>query len=76
MEFLIALFATGDHGHLRVLAFGGDVANPDTNGKFWADIQGWNVAMNQPDPQVFVEQYTSWQVSQKANKWSSRNRSR
>ncbi len=56
--------------------FGGDVANPDTNGKFWADMQGWNVAMNQPDPQVFMEQYNAGQVSQKANKWASRNRSR
>jgi peptide/nickel transport system substrate-binding protein len=32
--------------------------------------------MTQPDPQVFMEQYTSWEVSQKANKWASRNLSR
>ena len=56
--------------------FGSDVANPDTYQKFWCDMQMFTTTMTQPDPQVFMEQYTSWQVSQKANKWSSRNLSR
>ena len=56
--------------------FGSDVANPDTYQKFWCDMQMFTTTMTQPDPQVFMEQYTSWQVSAKANKWSSRNLSR
>ncbi len=56
--------------------FGSDVANPDTYQKFWCDIQMFTTTMTQPDPQVFMEQYASWQLSQKANKWSSRNLSR
>ncbi len=56
--------------------FGSDFANPDTYQKFWADMQMFTTTMTQPDPQVFMEQYTSWEVSQKANKWASRNLSR
>ena len=56
--------------------FGSDVANPDTYQKFWCDMQMFTTTMTQPDPQVFMEQYTTWQYSQKANKWSSRNLSR
>jgi peptide/nickel transport system substrate-binding protein len=36
----------------------------------------FTTTMTQPDPQVFMEQYTTEQISQKANKWSSRNISR
>jgi peptide/nickel transport system substrate-binding protein len=53
--------------------FGGDVANPDTYQKFWADMQMFTTTMTQPDPQFFMEQFTSSQHSQKANKWASRN---
>ena len=53
--------------------FGSDVANPDTYQKFWADIQMFTTTMGAPDPQVFMEQFVSSQVSQKSNKWSSRN---
>ena len=53
--------------------FGSDVANPDTYQKFWADMQMFTTTMGQPDPQVFMEQFTTDQISQKANKWSSRN---
>ena len=56
--------------------FGGDFANPDTYQKFWSDIQMYTTTMTQPDPQVFMEQYCSWEVAQKANKWASRNISR
>ena len=56
--------------------FGSDVSNPDTYQKFWTDMQMFTTTMTQPDPQVFMEQYASWQVSAKANKWSSRNLSR
>jgi peptide/nickel transport system substrate-binding protein len=56
--------------------FGSDAANPDTYQKFWTDMQMFTTTMTQPDPGVFMEQYCSWQVSAKANKWASRNLSR
>ena len=56
--------------------FGSDFANPDTYQKFWADMQMFTTTMTQPDPQTFMEQFTSEQISQKANKWASRNLAR
>jgi peptide/nickel transport system substrate-binding protein len=56
--------------------FGGDFANPDTFQKFWADMQMYTTTMTQPDPQQFMEQYCSWELSQKGNKWAGRNISR
>lgn len=56
--------------------FGGDFANPDTYQKFWCDMQMYTTTMPQPDPQVFMEQYTTAQLAQKSNKWASRNISR
>ena len=53
--------------------FGGDVANPDTYQKFWSDLQMYTTTMTQPDPQFFMEQFTTDQIAQKANKWASRN---
>ena len=56
--------------------FGSDFANPDTYQKFWCDIQMYTTTMPAPDPQVFMEQYCSWQFAQKVNKWASRNLTR
>ena len=56
--------------------FGSDAANPDTYQKFWSDIQMFTTTMTQPDPQFFMEQFTTSEMSQKANKWSSRNLAR
>ncbi len=56
--------------------FGSDVANPDTYGKFWADMQMYTTTMTQPDPERFLDQYVSWELSSKANKWQGRNISR
>ncbi|MFT3822088.1 MAG: peptide ABC transporter substrate-binding protein [Rubrivivax sp.] len=53
--------------------FGGDAANPDTYQKFWCDLEMFTTTMTQPDPQFFMEQFTSEQLAQKANKWASRN---
>ena len=53
--------------------FGSDAANPDTYQKFWTDIQMYTTTMTQPDPQIFMEQFTTAQIAQKANKWASRN---
>ena len=56
--------------------FGGDFANPDTYQKFWCDMEMYTTTMTQPDPQLFMEQYCSWEFAQKANKWAGRNISR
>ena len=53
--------------------FGSDFANPDTFQKFWADMQMYTTTMTQPDPQYFMEQMTTAEIAQKANKWASRN---
>ena len=56
--------------------FGGDAANPDTYQKFWSDMQMFTTTMTQPDPQFFMEQFTTAEIAQKANKWASRNLTR
>ncbi len=56
--------------------FGSDAANPDTYQKFWSDMQMFTTTMGSPDPQYFMEQFVTEQLSQKANKWSSRNLAR
>ncbi len=53
--------------------FSSDVANPDTYTKFYCDIQMYTTTMSQPDPQVFMNQFTSWEVATKDNKWQGRN---
>ncbi|MFL5165080.1 MAG: peptide ABC transporter substrate-binding protein [Microvirga sp.] len=53
--------------------FSSDVANPDTYTKFWCDIQMYNTTMTEPDPEVFMNQFVSWEVSSKENKWQGRN---
>ena len=53
--------------------FSSDTANPDTYPHFYCDAQMYNTTMPQPDPQIFMNQYTSWQVANKANKWQGRN---
>ena len=56
--------------------FSSDVANPDTYTKFYCDMQMYTTTMTQPDPQVFMEQFTTAEVATKANKWQGRNISR
>ena len=53
--------------------FSSDVANPDTYSKFYCDIQMYTTTMTQPDPEVFMNQFTSWEVATKENKWQGRN---
>ena len=53
--------------------FSSDVANPDTYGKFWADMQMYTTTMTQPDPERFMNQFITAEVSAKANKWNFRN---
>jgi peptide/nickel transport system substrate-binding protein len=53
--------------------FSSDVANPDTYTKFYCDLQMYTTTMSQPDPGVFMRQFMSTEVAQKANKWQGRN---
>jgi peptide/nickel transport system substrate-binding protein len=53
--------------------FSSDVANPDTYTKFYCDIQMYTTTMSQPDPQVFMNQFCSWEAATKENKWQGRN---
>ena len=56
--------------------FSSDVANPDTFTKFYCDLEMYTTTMTQPDPQVFMDQFCSWQAATKENKWQGRNISR
>ena len=56
--------------------FSSDVANPDTYQKFYSDLQMYNTGMAQPDPEVFLRRFCSWEASTKDNKWQGRNTTR
>jgi peptide/nickel transport system substrate-binding protein len=55
--------------------FSSDVANPDTNGKFWADLEMYAFTRT-PDPDRFMQLFVSWEASSKANKWLGLNQAR
>src|SRR5207245_2909349 len=56
--------------------FSSDPANPDTYSHFYTDIQMYTTTMIQPDPQRFMDQFPSWEIASKENKWQGRNISR
>ncbi|HKW95176.1 MAG TPA: peptide ABC transporter substrate-binding protein [Methylomirabilota bacterium] len=53
--------------------FSSDAANPDTYPHFYSDLQMYTNGPNAPDPQYFMNQFVSWEVASKANKWQGRN---
>jgi peptide/nickel transport system substrate-binding protein len=53
--------------------FSSDVANPDTYSHFYCDMQMYSIGMPQPDPGLFMNQFTSWEIASKENKWQGRN---
>jgi peptide/nickel transport system substrate-binding protein len=53
--------------------FSSDVANPDTYAHFSTDLQMFTTTMTQPDPGIFMRQFLSTEVAQKANKYQGRN---
>src|SRR5437660_2926411 len=53
--------------------FSSDVANPDTYTKFYCYMQMYTTTMTEPDPEVFMRQFNSWEVASKENKWQGRN---
>jgi peptide/nickel transport system substrate-binding protein len=56
--------------------FSSDPGNVDTESHFYADLQLSSKILRQPDPQAFMRAFCSWEVAQKANKWSGANLSR
>ena len=56
--------------------FSADPGNPDTFNHFYADLQMLNFNQGVPDPQRFMEQFTSWRVATRENKWSGQNKTR
>ncbi len=52
--------------------FSSDVGNPDTMNKFWADLEMYAFTRT-PDPGRFMQQFVSWEVTSKANKWLGLN---
>jgi peptide/nickel transport system substrate-binding protein len=53
--------------------FSSDTGNPDTYGRFNADMQTYNWTVNNPDPENLMQSFVSWEVSSKANKWLGQN---
>jgi peptide/nickel transport system substrate-binding protein len=53
--------------------FSSDAANPDTYPHFYCDLQMYTTTMTEPDPGNFMNQFTTIQVADKANKWQGRN---
>ena len=53
--------------------FSSDVGNPDTYGKFLADMQTYNWSNASPDPEGLMQCFVSWEVCAKANKWLGQN---
>ena len=53
--------------------FSSDPANLDTYPHFSTDIQMYTTTMTQPDPELFMIAFTSWEVASKDNKWQGRN---
>ncbi|HSM20728.1 MAG TPA: peptide ABC transporter substrate-binding protein, partial [Rubrivivax sp.] len=53
--------------------FSSDVANPDTNARFQADLQMYTLTRTSPDPGRFMELFCSWEMPTQANKWQGRN---
>ena len=53
--------------------FSSDTANPDTYAHFYCDAQMYQTVMQQPDPQLFMNQFVSSEVATRENKWQGRN---
>jgi peptide/nickel transport system substrate-binding protein len=56
--------------------FSADPGNPDSFNHFYADLQLFTYVYGLPDPQRFMEQFTSWRVATRENKWSGQNKTR
>jgi peptide/nickel transport system substrate-binding protein len=53
--------------------FSSDIANPDTDRKFYCDLQMYTTTMTEPDPGGLMRAFISSEVASKANKWQGFN---
>jgi peptide/nickel transport system substrate-binding protein len=56
--------------------FSSDAGNPDTFGKFNADLQNYSWTSPSPDPELMMRHFVSWEVCSKANQWQGANKTR
>ncbi|WP_419755655.1 peptide ABC transporter substrate-binding protein [Anabaena sp. FACHB-709] len=56
--------------------FSGDPSNPDTLGRFQADLQMFSTGSTNVDPGAYMKGFTCSEISQKKNNWSKSNYSR
>jgi peptide/nickel transport system substrate-binding protein len=55
--------------------FSADTSGPDSNVRFLADLQMYTTFTGL-DPQLFMAQFTSWEIPGRDNKWTGRNLTR
>jgi peptide/nickel transport system substrate-binding protein len=53
--------------------FSTDVANPDTASKFFADVQEAGNGYGDPDPEIYMAQFTTAEIKTKDAGWRGRN---
>jgi peptide/nickel transport system substrate-binding protein len=53
--------------------FSSDAGNPDIYPRFSTDIQMFTTGMTEPDPALFMNRFTSWEMATKENKWQGQN---
>lgn len=56
--------------------FSSDPGNPDTLGRFQADLEMYALTRAGPDPERFMQSFASWEICRKANGWQTFNPSR
>lgn len=56
--------------------FSGDPSNPDTIGRFQADLQMFSTGNSNPEPGAYMKGFTCDDIPQKKNNWSKSNYSR
>jgi peptide/nickel transport system substrate-binding protein len=75
-----AFVRAGIDGELKSVVgsvyFSSDPGNVDTESHFYADLELSGKILRQPDPQAFMRAFCSWEIAQKANKWSGSNLAR
>ncbi|MGC9505624.1 peptide ABC transporter substrate-binding protein [Baaleninema sp.] len=53
--------------------FSGDPSNPDTLGRFVADLQMFTTGNSHPDPAIYMKTYTCDEIATPENNWSGQN---
>jgi peptide/nickel transport system substrate-binding protein len=53
--------------------FSSDEGNADTANKFYCDLEMHAIGMGRPDPNFLMNQFCSWEIPSKANRWKGRN---